>query len=669
MDFSELIKKVKRVPSGYFECRQNRINYMKYLGSKLNYKETTDWYKIKKSDFENNYGYRILYKYYKNNPSTCVIDLVTNPEGWKNWLFRKTPKGYWHKKNNRVAFLKWLESELKIESYIQWYEIDSYVLRRKDLSSLLAVAYKGKQRHIQFLNELYPKVEWLPWLFTGIKVSHKFWRDKNNRIRFIKWYAKSFLNNTSDWKKVSIRDITTKLHHNPFKEVSFILFLKDAYPNINWQEWELLGGVPDKFWSSKKNRILYMQWLQRVKDWQCASDWYLISHKDFIMNKGGALLSQYSNKSVIKAACELYPQLRNKEWLFKNVELNFWNCVKNQKRYIRWLADQLKVYSSNDWYRVSTNDIKILHGHAFIKKYNSSVYTMCKTLFPRKKWYPWLFKSSPQRFWKNDANKILALSYLEAKLKYKTPSDWYQLNFTTIRALKLDGLFANYFGHSIFNAAKFKYPEYDWHEWLFEQTPNNFWASRKNKLKYIKWLSKLIGIKNMTDWYLVGRQIFIDNFGSGLLQQKKYKDSHILVIKDLLDYKWSDEKFYQTGKMQKLIYKLLKEEFLINNVKYNFKHPTLKFKSSSRSMELDIWLPELNLGIEYQGEYHSFSRNNNKEARILLEKQIKRDEEKLIACRKEGIKLVEIWHHEIKGDITKLRQRLKKLMLESGYNR
>lgn len=55
-------------------------------------------------------------------------------------------------------------------------------------------------------------------------------------------------------------------------------------------------------------------------------------------------------------------------------------------------------------------------------------------------------------------------------------------------------------------------------------------------------------------------------------------------------------------------------------------------------MELDVYIPELHLAIEYQGEQHYktlyFSGDQSQ--------QRKRDEEKWNACKKAGITLVEV---------------------------
>ena len=98
-------------------------------------------------------------------------------------------------------------------------------------------------------------------------------------------------------------------------------------------------------------------------------------------------------------------------------------------------------------------------------------------------------------------------------------------------------------------------------------------------------------------------------------------------------------------KNQTKVYNFLKEIFPNQEIYYDFKHPDLRFSSSNAKMELDIWIPDLSLAVEYQGEQHyekfwrgNFETNDSQS----FESQIKRDEEKRKSCIDNGIILIEI---------------------------
>ena len=92
-----------------------------------------------------------------------------------------------------------------------------------------------------------------------------------------------------------------------------------------------------------------------------------------------------------------------------------------------------------------------------------------------------------------------------------------------------------------------------------------------------------------------------------------------------------------------------------HKVRYDFKHHEMRFSKSNHPMEIDIWIPELQLGIEYQGELHFFehwSHRNASDTRHhdTLSAVQERDEEKRVACKQQGITLLEIdftWDRKI----------------------
>jgi hypothetical protein len=88
----------------------------------------------------------------------------------------------------------------------------------------------------------------------------------------------------------------------------------------------------------------------------------------------------------------------------------------------------------------------------------------------------------------------------------------------------------------------------------------------------------------------------------------------------------------------------------------DFLHPDLHFESGL-SIQLDIFLPDLLLAFEYQGEQHFMDIHKFGSANYYS----KRDEQKRIACNQHGITLVEVpywWNFQLeslKSTIHKVR--------------
>lgn len=104
-----------------------------------------------------------------------------------------------------------------------------------------------------------------------------------------------------------------------------------------------------------------------------------------------------------------------------------------------------------------------------------------------------------------------------------------------------------------------------------------------------------------------------------------------------------------SSKKQRELYDIVKKLHPDEKIEFNYWHPALRFKKSGRMMQLDIYLPELQLALEYQGEFHwdisAISMFAFKDFEWIVKKNEEnwaRDEEKREACKQHGIKLIEL---------------------------
>jgi hypothetical protein len=71
---------------------------------------------------------------------------------------------------------------------------------------------------------------------------------------------------------------------------------------------------------------------------------------------------------------------------------------------------------------------------------------------------------------------------------------------------------------------------YEWHPWLFEQTPTGFWENKQNRYHYVKWYSNCH--RNCKLYCCVGCVVVVvaPPFGSGLFNSLKHL-AHIYLHK------------------------------------------------------------------------------------------------------------------------------------------
>ena len=73
--------------------------------------------------------------------------------------------------------------------------------------------------------------------------------------------------------------------------------------------------------------------------------------KDFKKHNGIGLTQQYG--SYINLIMNNFPNYNWLPWKFNSVPDGFWSDSSNAKKYINWLANELKVNTMEDWYKVS----------------------------------------------------------------------------------------------------------------------------------------------------------------------------------------------------------------------------------------------------------------------------------------------------------------------------
>jgi hypothetical protein len=70
---------------------------------------------------------------------------------------------------------------------------------------------------------------------------------------------------------------------------------------------------------------------------------------------------------------------------------------------------------------------------------------------------------------------------------------------------------------------------------------------------------------------------------------------------DLTSCRWHER---LKSRAQLSIGKILRREFSNLELEFDFRPTFARFMTSGRPIQLDIWIPSLNLGMEYQGGQH-----------------------------------------------------------------
>jgi hypothetical protein len=72
-----------------------------------------------------------------------------------------------------------------------------------------------------------------------------------------------------------------------------------------------------------------------------------------------------------------------------------------------------------------------------------------------------------------------------------------------------------HFNNSPFLLVSGTYPDYDWLPWLFPNCPHSYFDSAQNRIRYVEWLMKKVGV---TSSHKLQTAHFLENNGGGLLR-------------------------------------------------------------------------------------------------------------------------------------------------------
>ena len=625
--------KFLRTPHNYWVSLKNRRRYMDWLGVKLDYTNAEDWYNVTANDFHNNFGHSMIARYYNNCYQRAVMDIYSE-FCWCAWLFESVPDGFWKNVENRKSYMKWLGKLLGYTKMADWYNLTHKRLTNNRgygvfqyLGSVLAV-----------VRDYLPNHEWFEWKFKAC--SRNFWKSKGNRHRYMDWLAQELgYTKMEGWYEVTSDDFRCN-HGGGFLQAYYgsspSTAVTDNYSGHQWHEW-LFVSVPQSFWKRKKNRRRCLDWLAQELGYTKMEDWYSVTVNDFRKNNLGGFLS-YHNDSPTQTVIKNYTEYDWEIIKFSTRPQGFWQDSKERKKFLKQLFKLLGYTQTEDWYRASQEDFTSNEGRGLLPYYKGSHIRAIIDNFPKYPWLEWKFLSVPQGFWGDVCNRRQYMNWLAHLLGYSKLEDWYKITAGDFQKNYGGGMLDLHFSNSPSKAVIDTFPEHKWYEWLFGSAPQGYWQDKKHRLLYIYWLADLLGISKLSDWYAITGQRFRENSGSGFLDF--FNNSPIRAITDCFpDYNWQIENFFQMRTNQKRVYNIVKE--IWEDAVWEYKHPALIYNKSGFKMELDVWIPCIKVGIEYQGEQHFFPIKHWG-GELAFEAVQKRDQEKREACKLIGIKLIEV---------------------------
>ena len=633
--------------NGYWEARENHKIYADWLGTQLGYKTPEDWYKINLKDITNNYGGGLLQYYYNGSPLQLVISVYPE-ENWLPWKFTTTSNGYWKDRKNHKIYMDWLGTQLGYKTPDDWYKINLKDIINNNGCALL---HYYNDSPLQILISVYPEENWLPWKFT--LTSNGYWKDKKNQKIYMDWLGLQLGYKTpEDWYKISQKDIINNngdglLHYYNGSPLQILI---SVYPEKTWLPWKFTT-ISMGYWKDKNNHKIYMDWLGLQLGYKTPEDWYKINLKD-IINNNGCTLVHYYNDSPLQILKSVYPEENWLPWKFIHTPKDYWKDKKNQIIYMDWLGLQLGYKTPDDWYKINIKDITNNYGCTLVHYYNGSPTLLVISVYPEENWLPWKFTLTYTGYWKDKKNHKIYADWLGTQLRYKTPEDWYKINYKDITNNYGGGLLVSYYNSSPSQLVISIYPEENWFPWKFTTISMGYWKDKKNHKIYMDWLGKELGYKTLDDWYKITTQRIINNYGGGLLVCYYNNSAKLFVTSIYPDYPWNLSKFqknYSQGQIEWLNCLIIKK---YPDIRHALNHDKGEYSIPNSGYFSDGYSKTKNTILEYHGDYYHGNpkfynlEELNKRTKTTYGELYENTLQKQRFCEEGGYNYISIWESE-----------------------
>eukprot|EP01124_Arcella_intermedia_P022457 TRINITY_DN3345_c0_g2_i1.p1 TRINITY_DN3345_c0_g2~~TRINITY_DN3345_c0_g2_i1.p1 ORF type:complete len:283 (-),score=75.09 TRINITY_DN3345_c0_g2_i1:211-1059(-) len=180
---------------------------------------------------------------------------------------------------------------------------------------------------------------------------------------------------------------------------------------------------------------------------------------------------------------------------------------------------------------------------------------------------------------------------------------------------------------------------------------NRKWTIPSQLFEFLRISGVLLFVRSPLDWYRISRNQLKQVGGSGLIDVFGGIGRVLEFVYP--EVGWDRKRFLARGKKSTQRWlRVMLEEILPQNtlILEDFLHPALLWdQNSHHKMELDIWVPQYSLALEYQGEQHYYHNCFFGSTETL----VRRDKKKRKRCEENGISLLIIpyWWDQTKTSL------------------
>ena len=532
---------------------------------------------------------------------------------------------------NQQTFIDSLHTKLQLKCFDDWVLVKRSTIVKEGGKSLLT--FYSNNLHSLFLN-IYP---YYPWEL------HEFQKPKSFSLRFQqtmmeKLFKEFNFTTLEDWKGMTRKRFCAAGGQRVFNlySHSFPRLLTSIYPNYAWHFAPKLKLTDRTVQSSLIEVLFEHMGLDTLQQWGQVKVRELVAaaqvHFQLPFNPIQSILFKHYGKNKQTMLSSLYP---NYPWASPSM-VEQWRMMEQLM--------ELNHFTTLDQLRSLTAPCFDQLGYTSLLQLYRSPSQLLASLYP---FFPWVDPMYDQ---------LQQMQKIFQKLKLKEVEEWTKV--TCYQMIRAGGRqLLQHYHYDFGLLLRSLYPHIDW----LSLPPLRFLANPLYKLHNrlsinstnIKQRKKLIGgydyslvqllqlqqrymVRCQQDWYRLGLRMELPLYRALVLLHPEQS--------------WNKQQFLLKGKksVQRLLYASVYSLFPTHPLLENYHHPHLHSSSHlPHPLEYDLFLPSLQLAVEYQGEYHYDDINIGYSSSILYQT---RDQLKLQLSQLLHIQLITVpfwWDHSL----------------------
>lgn len=363
--------------------------------------------------------------------------------------------------------------------------------------------------------------------------------------------------------------------------------------------------------------------------------WMRIGSKDVKAMGGGALMERYP--SFFEALKDLYPEW---EWDARDhrkvMPKNYWADPGHQRNLMDAVKERYGIAEQSDWQRVGVKELTACGGGALLDKFKS-VLQILRSAYPEEEWDERVCRGQVRSlYWDSPTNRRKFMEEIVDELGITCQEGWRRVTPKHFQTRNAGGLLARY--ASIYSLLKDTFPEEVWDAARCRPHVScSYWEDADKVKAVLEEVAREFSVEEPQDWYRISKdQVATIPKGRSLLTAMPLLDALCVAYEDI---PWDAERFSKRVKKAEQRWLFVQTRFLFPGLDV-LEEPRLPdvVGAPVGNLELDVYVPALKLGLEYQGKHHYEERPFFGP----LEAYQRRDRQKDEACAAHGITLVHI---------------------------